>query len=149
MYRILFDADLILDAVMNRSEFAEDVKKLLDNSHPSMRLYLTDVGLQKIATYTYCLNNRHLPETIVEWLQEQMQICTVDQDLLQKARYLSLKDFESAVELTCLSHYQLSTIITHQPENFIAVTHQFCVWSFADLWLRMNLENQLQVTKFS
>lgn len=149
MYKILFDADLILDALMNRSEFTEDVKALLDDSHQSICLYLTDVGLQKVATYTCCLKNRHISEIVVEWLQEQMQICTINQGLVQKSRYLPLKDFESAVELACLSHYQLDAIITNQPENFIANSYQFCVWSFAELWLRIHLESQLQATTSS
>lgn len=65
---------------------------------------------------------------------------------MEKSRYLCLKDFESAVELACLSHYQLDAIVTNNPENFIAASYQFCVWSFAQLWLRIDLESQLQET---
>ncbi|BAT54641.1 unknown protein [Nostoc sp. NIES-3756] len=148
MYKILFDTDLLLDAVMNRTEFADDVKALLDKSHHSIRLYLTDVGLQKVSTYTYCLKNPHISEIVVEWLQEKMEICTIDQGVLQESRYLSLNDFESAVELACLSHYQLDAIVTNKPENFIAVSHQPCIWSFVDLWLRIDLESQLQAPTF-
>ncbi|MBD2344475.1 PIN domain-containing protein [Anabaena subtropica] len=146
MFKILFDTDLILDSVMNRTESAEDVRELLENLHPSIRLYLTDVGLQKVSTYTCCLKNRKIPEVIVEWLQEQIHICAINQDLLQKARYFPLKDFESAVELACLSHYQLDAIVTNKQENFLAVANQFYIWSFTDLWLRIKLESQLQAT---
>ncbi|BAB78038.1 hypothetical protein ACN23B_08360 [Anabaena sp. FACHB-709] len=146
MFKILFDSDLILDAVMNRTELAEDVRTLLENLHPSIRLYLTDVGLQKVSTYTYCLKNSQIPEIIVDWLQEQIQICPIDQGLLQKARYSPLRDFESAVELACINHYQLNAIVTNKPEDFIVTAHPLCVWSFADLWLRVNLESQLQAT---
>jgi hypothetical protein len=149
MYKILFDADLILDAVMNRTKSAKDVKALLDSSYQSMRLYLTDVGLQKISAYTYCIKNCHISEVVVGWLQEQMQICTIDQTLLEDARYLSLDDFESAVELACLRNYQLDAIVTNKPENFMAISHQSYIWSFADLWLRIDLESQLQTTTFS
>lgn len=149
MYKILFDADLMLDALMNRTEFAEDIKALLENSHHSIRLYLTDVGLQKISAYTSCLRNRYISEVVAEWLQEQIQICAIDQGLVQKSRYLSLKDFESAIELACLSHYQLDAIVTNHPESFIASSYQFCVWSFSELWLRIDLESQLQETTSS
>lgn len=87
MYKILFDTDLILDTVMNRTECAEDVRKLLDNLDPSIQLYITDVGLQKVSTYTYCLNKSTIPEIILEWLQEQINICVVDYELVQKARF--------------------------------------------------------------
>ncbi|QLE55426.1 hypothetical protein [Nostoc sp. TCL26-01] len=146
MLKILVDADLILNAVMNRTDLTEDVRELLEKSHPSIQIHLTNVGLQKISTYAYCLGQHQIPEMIADWLQQKMQICAVDKNLLQQARYSPLKDFESAVELVCLRHYKLDAIITHQQEDFIEAANQFCIWSFSDLWLRAYLEIQLQAT---
>ena len=144
--RILVDADLILEALMNRSDFAEDVRELLDRVHPSIQMYLTDVGYQKIYAYTSRLKNSQIAEIVVDWLQEKINICVVDQSILQKARLLHLKDFESSVELVCLSYQELDAIVTHKQEDFIEAPNKFWVWSVADLWLRANLESQLQAT---
>lgn len=146
MIRILVDADLILEALMNRNELAEDVRKLLDMVHPSIQMHLTDVGWQKIDAYTSRLKNSKIAEIVANWLQEKIQICVVDESILQKARSLAVKDFETAVELVCVSDRQLDAIVTHKQEDFAILLNKFRVWSVADLWLRANLESQLQAT---
>ncbi|BAY09126.1 PIN domain-containing protein [Calothrix sp. NIES-2098] len=140
MLKILVDADLILEALMNRNNFVEDVGKLLDIIHPVMQIYITDVGWQKIYNYLRCLQNTQIAELVVNWLQEKIQICPIDNSILQQARSSPVKDFESAVELVCVSQRQLHAIVTHKPENFAEAPHKFGIWSIADLWLRANLE---------
>ncbi|MBH8552668.1 hypothetical protein I8751_09835 [Nostocaceae cyanobacterium CENA357] len=146
MIRILIDADFILEALMNRNEFAEDVRELLDIVHPSIQMYLTDVGWEKIYAYASRLKNSKIADTVVDCLQEKIQICVVDQTILYKARSLPLNNFESAVELVCISHNQLDAIVTHKQADFADVQNNFWVWSIADLWLRANLESQLQAS---
>ncbi|MFN6569271.1 PIN domain-containing protein [Dendronalium sp. ChiSLP03b] len=149
MIGILMDADLIIEALLNRDEFAEDVKELLDMIHPSIQMHLTDVGWQKIYAYASRFKNSKTAEIVVDWLQEKIQICIVDQTILQKARSLPLKDFESAVELVCVSYHKMDAIVTHRQEDFAEPLNQFWVWSVADLRLRANLESQLQAMIFS
>jgi predicted nucleic acid-binding protein len=144
--RILIDADFILETLMNRNEFAEDFKELLDRVHPSIQMYLTDVGWEKIYAYTTRLKNSKIAEIVVDWLQEKIQICAVDQTILYKARSLPLNDFETAVELVCVSHHQLDAIVTHKQADLADLQNKFWVWSIADLWLRVNLESQLQAS---
>ncbi|MCC5636150.1 hypothetical protein LC593_09815 [Nostoc sp. CHAB 5844] len=144
MFRILVDADLILDALINRNKLTEDVRELLDGVHPSIKMYLTDIGWQKIAAYTSRLQNSQIAEIVIDWLREKIHICIVDQQILQIARSLPLRDFESAVELVCVSDQVLDAIVTHKPEDFAEAPDQLWVWSVSDLWLRTNLERQLQ-----
>jgi predicted nucleic acid-binding protein len=144
VFRILVDADLVLDALMNRHKLTKDVRELLDVGHPSIHIYLTDIGWQKIAAYTSRLQNSQIAEMVIEWLQEKIKICIVDQHMLQTARSLPLRDFESAVELVCVTDQALDAIVTHKPEDFAQAPNQLWVWSVADLWLRAKLERQLQ-----
>lgn len=146
MIRILIDADLILEALMNRNNSTADAKELLERVHPSIQIYLTDAGLQKIYAYACCLKNSQIAEIVVDWLQERIQICVVDQAILQTARLFPLKDFESAVELICLNYLHLDAIVTHKPEDFTLFSNMFRIWTVGDLWLRVNLENQLRET---
>lgn len=140
MLRILVDADLILEALMNRNNCVEDVSNLLDIVHPLIQIYITDVGWQKIYNYINRLQNSQVAELVVTCLQEKIKICPIDNNILQQARSSPVEDFESAVELVCLSHRQLHAIVTHKPENFADAPHQFWIWSTADLWVRANLE---------
>jgi len=144
VFRILVDADLILDALMNRHKLTKDVRELLDAGHPSIQIYLTDIGWQKIAAYTSRLQNTQIAEMVIEWLKEKIKICIVDQHMLQTARSLPLRDFESAVELVCVTDQSLDAIVTHKAEDFAKAPNQLWVWSVADLWLRAKLERQLQ-----
>ena len=145
--RILVDADLILEALMNRNGFIGDFSELLDTVHPLIQMHVTDVGWQKIYAYASCLRNTKIAEIVVNWLQDKIQICTVDQSIIQQARSSPIKDFESAVELVCATDKQLDAIVTHNYDDFAEVPSKFWVWSVAELWVRANLENQLRTTK--
>ncbi|MBD2196725.1 MULTISPECIES: PIN domain-containing protein [Calothrix] len=140
MLKILVDADLILEALMNRHDCVEDVGKLLDIIHPLIHVYITDVGWQKIYNYISCLQNPKVAKLVVNCLQQKIEICPIDNRILQQARSSTLKDFESAVELACVSHRHLHAIVTHKRENFADAPNKFYIWSTADLWVRANLE---------
>lgn len=149
MIRILVDADLILEALMNRNGFMGDFSELLDRVHPLIQMHVTDVGWQKIYAYASCLRNTKIAEIVVDWLQEKIQICSVNQTILQQARSSPLKDFESAVELVCVSSQELDAIVTHNHDDFAEAPNKFWVWSVAELWVRANLESQLQASTYN
>ena len=144
MIRILVDADLILEALMNRNT-VKDVRDLLDKVNPWIQMYITDVGWEKIYTYLNHLQNTKIAEMVINWLQQKIKICFVNQSILQQARFSPIKDFESAVEIICASDRQLDAIVTHKLDDFAEVSDKFLVWSMADLWIRANLESQLQI----
>jgi predicted nucleic acid-binding protein len=146
--KIIFDADLILEALMNRNGLGEEVSKLLDKVHPLIQMYITDIGWQKIYTYASRLRDNKVAEIVVDWLKEKIKICHVDQTVLQQARTLTLEDFESAVELCCVSYEELDAVVTHKLSDFTQAPHKYYVWSVAELWVRVNLETQLQTTRF-
>ncbi|ARV59348.1 hypothetical protein BZZ01_12555 [Nostocales cyanobacterium HT-58-2] len=148
MFRILVDADLVLEALMNRNESVGEVSELLDRVHPLIQMYITDIGWQKIYTYVSRLRNTKIAETVVSWLQEKIQICTVDQTILQQARSSPVQDFESAVEIVCASYQELDAIVTHNSDDFAQVPNKFWVWSVAELSMRADLESQLRTTRF-
>jgi predicted nucleic acid-binding protein len=143
---ILIDADLILEALINRNGFVEDVRELLDREHPLIQMYVTDIGWQKIYNYASRLQSPQIAEIVVNWLQDKIHICYVNQNILQQARSSPLKDFESAVELVCASYQELDAIVTQHNNNFAEAPNQFWIWSVAELWVRANLETQLQAT---
>jgi hypothetical protein len=147
--KILIDADLILEILINRNAFGEDGSKLIDIVHPSLQMYITDIGWQKIYTYTKCLQNHKIAEIVINWLQDKIRICTVEKIVLQQARSSPLKDFESAVELVCVNCEELDAIVTHNLNNFAEAPNKYWIWSLAELWVRVNLELQLKATNSS
>lgn len=147
MIRILVDADLILEALMNRNGFVGDVSELLDRVNPLIQMHVTDIGWQKISAYASRLRNTKIAEIVIDWLEEKIQICSVEQTIIQQARSSPLKDFESAVELVCVSYQELDAIVTHNKDAFADAPNKSWVWSVAELRVRANLETQLQATR--
>lgn len=147
MIRILVDADLILEALMNRNT-VKDVRELLDKVNPWIQMYMTDVGWQKIYTYLSYLQNTKIAEMVINWLEEKIKICSVNQTILQQARSSPIKDFESAVEIICASYQKLDAIVTHKHDDFAEASDKLWIWSLAELWIRANLESQLQTAEF-
>ena len=147
MFRILVDADLILEALMNRNNSVADVSELLDRVHPWVQMYITDIGWQKIHTYASRLRNTSIAELVINWLQDKIQVCIIDQTILQQARFSPLQDFESAVELVCATDEKLDAIVTHNYDDFAQVRNKFWIWSVAELWMRANLESQIGTTR--
>ena len=132
---------------MNRNTVV-DVREILDKVNPWIQMYITDVGWQKIYTYLSHLQNQKIAEMVINWLEEKMKICSVNQIILQQARSSPIKDFESAVEIICASYQKLDAIVTHKHDDFAEATDKCWVWSMAELWIRANLENQLQTEAF-
>ncbi len=143
------DADLILEALMNRNGFVGDVSELLDRVHPLIQMHVTDIGWQKIYAYASRLRNTKIAETVIDWLKEKIQICDVEPTVIQQARSSPLKDFESAVELVCVHEQELDAIVTHNKDVFAGAPNKSWVWSVAELRLRANLESQLQASTLS
>jgi hypothetical protein len=141
---ILVDADLILDALMNRNRLLGNVDILFERIHPLIKMYITDIGWQKIYTYASKFQNVKTAQAIIDWLQEKIQVCQVHQSILKEARLLPIQDFESAVEIACASNHNLDAIVTHKYYDFAAASEKFWIWSVSDLKIRISLENQLQ-----
>ena len=142
MIKILVDADLILEILMNRGGFIGDISDLLDRVNPLIQMYITDVGWQKISTYVSCFQNTNIAGVVADWLKDKVQVCAVDQAILQQARVSPLKDFESAVELLCASSRKLDAVVTHNQDDFAEAPNKLWVWSVAELWMRAHLESQ-------
>lgn len=144
MIKILVDADLILDALMNRKRLIGDTNVIFDHFHPLIKMYITDIGWQKIYTYISKFQNTKTAQAITDWLQEKIQVCQVHQSILQEARLLPISDFESAVELACASNHKLDAIVTHQHQDFAKIIDKLWIWSVSDLKIRISLESQLK-----
>jgi tetratricopeptide (TPR) repeat protein len=149
--RVLVDTDLILEALLNRSGFVGEIQPLLDRVDPlieRIQMYVTDVGLQRIKTFTSRLQNIEIAEKVVDWLKERMYTCSIDGGMLKKACSSALIDFESAVELVGARNLDLDAIVTHKPDDFAEAKAFVPVWSVAKLWERLNLEGIISANNY-
>lgn len=141
--RILADADLVLEFLLQRSTFAEDAHKLLMEiaKFPEVEIYITDKCLQRAQLELQDKKNDQTSEHIVNSIVDMLdgRIIKINNSIKEKARNYSLKDFDSAEEVACAIEMQLNTIVTQNPQNFDGST--FAIWSVG------NLANILQLEK--
>jgi DNA-directed RNA polymerase specialized sigma24 family protein/predicted nucleic acid-binding protein len=143
MMRVLIDVDLILEALLNRSGFvadAEEAYEMLQSQR--IRGYVSELGLDKIYSVTSKLGSSESAEEIVAAIKQEVGTYPVDSTLVQQARSLNIRDFESAVEVACATAMGIGAILTQDPQVFAGA--DLPVLQVCDLWQRQNLERILK-----
>lgn len=118
--RVLFDTNVLLDALLAREPFVADAAFLLE-AIESGKIE----GFMSATTVTdvHYLVSRQTknPETAmiaVTPLLALMEICTVDRNVLEQAIALKLPDFEDAVQIACAMALDLDAIVTRDIAGF-------------------------------
>jgi hypothetical protein len=137
MMKILVDADMVLEALLNRSRFPAYFEDLWDLVPEQIQGYISEPGLEKIRIFA----NLNADEVISD-IEADLSICSIDSHLLQQARLLDIRDFESAVEVACAITRNIGAIVTQEPQNFVG--SDLPVLSVGDLLKRQSLETSLK-----
>ena len=118
--RVLFDTNVLLDALLAREPFVADAAFLLEAVEAG-RLE----GFMSATTVTdvHYLTGRQTKSaeiaiTAVTRLLKLMEICPVDRGVLEQAIVLKLADFEDAVQVACAISLRLEAIITRDIPEF-------------------------------
>jgi tetratricopeptide (TPR) repeat protein len=146
MIRVMLDADLILEALLNRRLLELEIQSVLDRAstlQQGIEMHVTDLGLQKIKLVASRLQDRHVADTVIQWIRDRVQTFAVERSMLQRACLSPLKDFESAIELASANFLHLDAIVTHKPDDFTIDRSRFPVWSVDKLRERLSLESLL------
>lgn len=138
-YKVLLDADILEEAVLNRGGFIEDAEALLTKALNSdlICLYIAERGLNRLAlNYDDDTANyfRHLFDG---------RIISTSASIQEEARRLNFADYESAIEHVCATELNLDAIVTLNPSNFSESSAS--IWTVADLEQRILLEKRVQL----
>ncbi len=119
--KVLFDTNVLLDAVLARVPFVENAAYLLES-----------VEVEKIqgfisattVTDIHYLVKRHTKSAeiaiaTISKLLILMEICSVDRDVIQQAVDLALADFEDAVQVSAAMGVSLDAIVTRDVVGFV------------------------------
>ena len=119
--KVLFNTNIILDAVLARVPFVENAAYLLE----AVELGRIQ-GFISATTITdiHYLVKRHTKSTeiaiaTIAKLLILMEICAVARDVIQQAVDLGLSDFEDAVQVTAAMGASLDAIITRDVTGFV------------------------------
>jgi predicted nucleic acid-binding protein len=119
--RVLFDTNVLLDALLARKPFVADAAFLL-NAVESRRI----AGFISATTLTdiHYLVRRQTKSAetamiTITHLLALMEVCIVDRQVLEQAVSLKLADFEDAVQVACAISTGLEAIATRDVSGFI------------------------------
>ena len=143
MIEVMVDADLILEAFINRESFVSDPEEAFEllQSH-GIQGYILELGLEKIRLIISTLASDRIAEEFISVIGESIKVCPVNTSLIQQARSFNIIDFESALEVTYAIHNKFGAILTHCTEMFEGEI--FPKLTVNDLLQRKKLDRLLQ-----
>ncbi|MEG3435735.1 PIN domain-containing protein [Pannus brasiliensis CCIBt3594] len=121
MIRVLFDTNVLLDALLAREPFVESAGFLLEAVES--RTIEGFISATTITDVHYLVGRQtKSAETAimaVTRLLALMEICPVDRAVLERAISIGLADFEDAVQVACAITAELETIVTRDLSGFV------------------------------
>jgi len=117
--RVLLDADLVLEALLNRntseSRYADSLWEIIETQQ--VEGYITEVGLHQIHFFVTKLKPE-LAEYVISQIGMLVSICPIDRPILDQLRSSRLLSLKAAIDLICADTMDLDAIITKSPEDF-------------------------------
>ena len=149
--KILIDADILLEALLNRdglTKQAEELWKFIESKPKLIKAYITSFGLEKINLMIKATANFEISEEIALSIRNLVSVYFVDHEIMQQARSLKLIDFESAIETVCALQMNAKAIVTHSPCFFDSEEEviNLSIWSVDELVNEYNILYNLQET---
>ncbi len=118
--RVLFDTNVLLDALLAREPFVEDAALLLEAIESGQIEGFMSATTVTDVHYLVGRQTRN-PETAITAvirLLELMEICMVDRKVLEQAIALKFPDFEDAIQVACAMAQDLDAIVTRDINGF-------------------------------
>jgi predicted nucleic acid-binding protein len=118
--RILFDTNVLLDALLAREPFVADAAFLLEKVEAAQIEGFMSATTVTDVHYLVGRQTKSAETAIkaVTQLLELIEICPVTREVLEHALALGLSDFEDAVQVACAITCGLDAIITRDLNGF-------------------------------
>lgn len=118
--RVLFDTNVLLDALLAREPFVADAAFLLETVESGQVEGFMSATTVTDVHYLVARQTRSTEVAIaaVTRLLALMEICAVDRGVLEQAIALGLTDFEDAVQVAAAIKLGLEAIVTRDVDGF-------------------------------
>ena len=119
MIRVLFDTDVVLDLVLDRAPFAEDAATIFEmHERSSVDGFISGITLVNVFYVTRKSKGMAGARRAVEELLATLNICPLDQSVLEDAQRLAFTDYEDAVQHACATAAGLDAIVTRNLDDY-------------------------------
>ncbi|HYX13471.1 MAG TPA: PIN domain-containing protein [Nostoc sp.] len=118
--RVLFDTNILLDALLAREPFVADAAFLLETVESGQVEGFMSATTVTDVHYLVARQTKSTEVAIaaVTQLLALMEICAVDRGVLEQAMALGLTDFEDAVQVASAMKLGLEAIVTRDVNGF-------------------------------
>jgi predicted nucleic acid-binding protein len=137
--KILLDADILLEAVLDRNMFIDEIEKLFEVfTLNKIEIFISELGLSRINSTMKIFNTSRKMTGVFFKVKKPLKKLKVTEAIAQKAKVLAVNDFESAVEISLAIEENIGAIITHKPDDFLG--GKFNIITLTDFQQRHKME---------
>lgn len=119
MKKIFLDSDVLLDLLLDREPFTDDIAGIIEDSLSSnINLCVSPITVTNINYIIEKLENQKKADTQRKKLLKIVQVENVGQSIISKASNSKFKDFEDAVQNYCAEESGHQIIITRNTKDY-------------------------------
>ncbi len=119
MKKIFLDSDVLLDLLLDRAPFSDDIATLIEDSIESnVGLFTSPVSITNINYIISRLENQRTANSKTKKILEIVRIENVGQTVIDRASNSKFKDFEDSVQNYCAAEAKHTTLITRNTKDY-------------------------------
>ncbi|MEM9675379.1 MAG: PIN domain-containing protein [Cyclobacteriaceae bacterium] len=121
MNKIFLDSDVLLDLLLDREPFTDEIAEIFENSlATSISLCISPISITNINYIIGKLENQRAADSKTKKILKLVQVENVGQTTINKASQSEFKDFEDAVQNYCAQESGHKIIITRNTRDYKA-----------------------------
>jgi predicted nucleic acid-binding protein len=118
--RVLVDTNVVLDFLQDRVPFADNAARLFERIDAGeIEGYIAATTITNIYYIVRRATGRTVAQDAITQILSDLNICTVDIEILKQALIFNFEDFEDAVQYACAMAYNVEAIVTRDASGFI------------------------------
>jgi predicted nucleic acid-binding protein len=119
MKKLFLDSDVLLDLLLDRAPFSEDIAELIEKSiHSDVQLYTSPISIANINYIIGRLENRNKADIKTKKVLKIVSIENIGQTVIDSASNSRFKDFEDSVQNYCAVESGHKMIITRNTKDY-------------------------------
>lgn len=118
--RVLIDTNVVLDFLQEREPFVENAARLFERIDAGeIEGFIAATTITNIYYIVRRAAGRAVAQDAITQVLSDLNICTVDLEVLEQALALNFEDFEDAVQYACAVVYSADAIVTRDAAGFV------------------------------
>jgi predicted nucleic acid-binding protein len=118
--RVLIDTNVVLDFLQEREPFVENAARLFERMDAGeLEGFIAATTITNIYYIVRRIAGRVVAQDAIAQVLSDLNICAVDQEVLEQALALGFEDFEDAVQYICAVVHNVDVIVTRDVSGFV------------------------------